>query len=82
VLAMAIVAKLSLASPDPIFERKEFGFFFINVAMFALPFIVAGMVRAASTRTSSRMGPAIPLSIVTGLFGGIYFFLFWVFFQR
>jgi hypothetical protein len=77
VLLMAIVAKVSLASSDPIFRRTEFGMMLINVGMAALPFMVAGMVRSGKRRSKAQ-APAI----IGGIFGLVYFFLFLVIVQR
>lgn len=78
VLLFAIIAKVSLASPDPILRRREFGFMIINVMMGVLPFIVAGMIRVGKTRRASAQVPAI----LTGIFGSIYFAMFLLFVQR
>lgn len=78
VLLCAVVAKISLASNDPIFEQREFGMMIINIATGVLPFIVAGMVRRGKTRQVT----AIPLAIITGIAGSIYALLFLLFIQR
>jgi hypothetical protein len=72
VLLLAVVAKVSLASSDPILRRREFGMMIINVAMAVLPFIVAGMIRSGK-RPSKAPGPAL----LGGIVGMIYFFMFW-----
>jgi hypothetical protein len=72
VLLLAVVAKVSLASSDPILRRREFGMMIINVAMAVLPFIVAGMIRSGK-RPSKAPGPAV----LGGIVGMIYFFMFW-----
>jgi hypothetical protein len=77
VLLMAIVAKVSLASGDPILSKKSFGMMLINVGMAALPFMVAGMVRAYGRRSKAQ-GPAI----MGGIFGLLYFSMFLLFVQR
>lgn len=77
VLLFAIVAKLSVsASPnDAIIGRKDFGMFFINVAMFVFPLIAVGMVRARKSRATF---PAL----ITSVTSVVYFFLFWLVMQR
>ena len=77
VLMMAVVAKVSLASDDPILTRRSFGMMIINVLMGVFPIIVAGMVRSGKVK-SKVQGPAI----ITGIFGIIYFFMFYLFVQR
>lgn len=78
VLLCAVVAKISLASSDPIFREREFGMMIVNVAIGVLPFITAGMVRRSKTRRVT----AQPLAILTGIFGTIYFVMFLIFIQR
>ena len=77
VLLCAIVAKVSLASADPILERKEFGMIVINVAMGVLPFMVVGMVRSGKQRSK-----ATAPGIMGGILGLLYFFAFYLFVQR
>ena len=77
VMLMAIVAKVSIASSDPILRPREFGMMIINVLMGIFPFIVAGMVRVRT-----RKGKIQPPAIIGGIFGIVYFFLFWLFVQR
>jgi peptidoglycan/LPS O-acetylase OafA/YrhL len=78
VLLCSVVAKISLASSDPIFKQREFGMMIINVAMGVLPFIVAGMIRRGKTRRTT----AVPLAIFTGIIGTVYFLMFLIFVQR
>ena len=78
VLLCSVIAKLSLASDDPIFRQRDFGMMIINVATGVIPFIVAGMIRRGKSRTST----ATPLAILTGLVGTIYFLTFLIFVQR
>jgi len=78
VLLFAVVAKLSLSvsrGQQPILRPAEFGMLVINVGMFALPLLAGGLIRA---RKSKATVPAI----LTGIFGGVYFFMFWFFVQR
>lgn len=79
VLLCAVVAKLSMSSPDPIFNRREFGMFVLNVIMVTFPFLVVGTTRKARQKRSIKSN--LP-ALMAGLFGGIYFFLFWFLFQR
>lgn len=76
-LLFILVAKISLAAPDPIFERKEFGMLIINIWIGVIPLIVAGMIR-----TRKRNNPALPMSIIAGLIGMGYFMMFWALVQR
>lgn len=78
VLLCAVVAKISLASPDPIFRRREFGMMIINIVTGVFPFVVAGMIRRGKTRRTT----AVPLAILTGIVGTVYFSLFILFVQR
>ncbi len=84
VMLCAIVAKLSLASyfvrgADPILSRGEFGMLAINALMFTFPFIVVGVTRKARLKKDVRSG--LP-SLICGLMGGVYFFLYWLIYQR
>jgi hypothetical protein len=72
-MLMALVAGLAVIAKLEIFAPKEFGSLVINAGMFALPLIVAGI-----TKTKKSQAPAV----ITGVFGGIYFFLFWLVSQR
>jgi hypothetical protein len=78
VMLMAIVAKISLASADPILRRKEFGMMVVNVLMGVFPLLVFGMVRSSSKRKFA----GAPLAIIGGLLGFAYFFMFWFFVQQ
>jgi hypothetical protein len=78
VLMAAVLAKLITGGAViPGFRPAQFGVLIINVLPFLFPFLVAGM-----TRTRKRSNPVIPLGILTGIFGGVYFFLFWFIAQR
>jgi hypothetical protein len=72
VLLLAVVAKVSLASSDPILRKKEFGMMIINIGMAVLPFVVAGMIRSGK-KPSKAPGPAI----LGGIIGMVYLFMFW-----
>lgn len=77
VLLFALIAKLSLAAPNPILETREFGFLIINAWMGIMPFMVAGMMR-----TRKRSNPALVPALITGFIGTGYFFAFWALMQR
>lgn len=73
VLLSAVIDKLEVFS-----NPKNFGVFIIHVAMFAIPFIVAGTIRVRVGKPIKAAAPAI----ITGVFGGLYFFIFWLVEQR
>jgi hypothetical protein len=85
VLVFSIVAKLSIgainARQTPILRPGEFGMFVINAGMFALPFIAVGMTRVTGVRKRGSNRAAAP-AMLTGLLGGLYFFIFWFFYQQ
>jgi hypothetical protein len=74
VLALTLVAKLDYLT---LLEPTNIGVLAINVGIFVLPLVVAGMVRSRKG-TPRAMWPAV----ITGLFGGGYFFIFWALAQR
>jgi hypothetical protein len=76
VLLAAVIAKLSISARPPILEKKEFGMLILNVIMFTFPLLSAGLIRAR------KKGKVIPPAIITAVFGGVYFFLFWFIEQR
>ncbi len=55
------------------FPPCDFPVFIINVWMFVMPMIVAGMLRSVKGKKTN----AVAISIMMGLIGGAYFFLFW-----
>ncbi len=65
--ACAVIAKLN------IFPSTNLGSLIVNVLMFVLPLIVAGI---AMNKKS------VPLAIFTSLLAGIFFFGFWFLIQR
>ncbi len=71
VVLATVVAKLSTSARPPLIRKNEFGMFLLNVAIFVLPLLTAGIVRAR------KKGRTVMLCIVTGIFGGMYFFFFW-----
>jgi hypothetical protein len=74
VIMAALIAKLQYVNIN-VCDLATFG---INVFMFTIPLLVAGMVRARSGKTPKALWPAI----FTGLIGGVYFFMFWFLYQR
>lgn len=74
VLALTLVAKLDYLT---LLEPTNIGVLAINVGIFVLPLVVAGMVRSRKG-TPRAMWPAV----LTGLAGGGYFFIFWALAQR
>lgn len=76
VMLCAVVAKLSISARPPILEKKEFGMLIINIIMFTFPLLTAGLVRA------KKKGKVVAPAIMTAIFGGVYFFLFWFIEQR
>lgn len=65
--ALAVIAKLD------VFEPRAFGSLIVNAGMFVLPLIVFGISNAKKVK---------PLGIISGVFAGMYFFMFWFFSQR
>jgi hypothetical protein len=55
------------------FPPCDFPVLIMNVWMFVIPLIVAGMLRSVKGKKTN----AVPVSILMGLIGGAYFFLFW-----
>jgi hypothetical protein len=80
VLIFIIIAKVSIMRPGTVFptsDRFSFGVFAMNIGIGVLPIIVAGMIRSGK-RKSKAQGPAI----LTGIFGVVYWFLYWLIVQR
>ena len=76
VVAMALVAKLLIGKhASAIFDECDLPTLIINIIMFVSPMISAGMLRPVKGKRSKAMLPAI----FTGLLGGGYFFLYWLF---
>jgi hypothetical protein len=76
VLLATVVAKLSLSARPPIIPSDDFLMYVLNAMMFVFPLLVAGLVRA------KKKGRVVPAAIMTSLFGGVYFFIFWFLVQR
>jgi len=78
-LLLTVISKLNISiTPrrDAIFPPEDFIQFTVNVAIFIFPLLTAGMIRA------KKKGKVVGPAIVTALFGGAYFFIFWFFVQR
>jgi hypothetical protein len=76
VVMLTVIAKLSISAVPPLLRKNEFGMFMINVGIFVLPLLTAGIVRAR------KKGRTVILCIVAGILGGMYFFFFWALEQR
>lgn len=76
VVMATVIAKLSISSVPPLLRKNEFGMFMLNVSIFVLPLLTAGIVRAR------KKGRTVILCIITGSLGGMYFFFFWAMEQR
>ena len=66
-LLLVVLAKLQ------VFPPREFGAFVVNAGIFILPGLVAGMTRSPKGR---------PPAILAAVFGAVFFFAYWFFFQR
>ncbi len=71
VLFFAVLAKIELFAPT------DFAIFVINVGMWVVPWVVAGMVRSPTRRYDNKVPKALFPAIITGFLGAGYFFLFW-----
>jgi hypothetical protein len=79
VIAMAVTAKLLVGEGESkVLDPLHFGTFVLNVGMFVLPLIIAGMVRSVKGKPSKAIFPAA----FQGLLGGGHFFLYWYMVQR
>jgi hypothetical protein len=74
VIMAALIAKLQYVG----INVCDLVTFAVNVFMFAIPMLVAGMVRGRSGKTPKALWPAV----LTGLIGGMYFFMFWALYQQ
>lgn len=80
VLGLTVFAKLQIFCliPLPVPENLEgVPTLVLNIGIFVLPLFVAGTVREPGKRP-----PALIPAVLTGLIGGVQFFLFWALFQR
>lgn len=72
VLAFLVIAKLDLARQNfP--DGGDFAMLLINAAIFVVPLMVTGMSKAKKSK---------PLTLIGGVIGGFYFFMYWFFLQR
>ncbi len=72
-----LVGKLSTfyaggRSPIEFIEADELPMLIVNCVIFVTPIIVTGMSKAKKSK---------PITIISGLLGGAYFFMFWFFLQ-
>ena len=67
VAAFAVISKLGVLTP------KSFGTLILNIGMGVLPLIVAGVSKAKKS---------VPLAVITGIIGIVYFIMFWLIEQR
>lgn len=74
VIMAALIAKLQYVG----INYCDLATFVVNVFMFAIPMLVAGMVRSKAGKTPKALWPAV----LTGILGGFYFFLFWALNQQ
>lgn len=79
VLFLAVISKLLVSTePGAFISPCDLPVLGINAGLFALPLIMAGMVRTRKVGNP----PAMITGIATGLMGGGYFFLFWFMAQQ
>ncbi len=64
--------------PSALLEPGDFAVLPMNVAMMAFPLLMAGSLRAVKGKPPKAMFP----SLIMGLLGGAYFFIFWATEQR
>ena len=67
VAAFAVISKLNILTP------KAFGTLILNIGMGVIPLIVAGISSAKKS---------VPLAVITGVIGIVYFIMFWLISQR
>jgi hypothetical protein len=78
VMFFALISKVLVGNTtDAVIEPTDLPVLGFNAGMFVIPLIVAGMVRARRG-TPKALFP----SIITGILGGGYFFLYWAIEQR
>ncbi|MEZ4667376.1 MAG: hypothetical protein R3E39_05570 [Anaerolineae bacterium] len=65
--ALCVIAKLN------VFPPRNFGSLIVNAGILILPLLVFGISRTKKSR---------PLGIISGVLGGVYFFLYWFISQR
>lgn len=72
-ILMAATAGFAVISKLHVFDDKHLAVLIMNAGMFIAPFITAGITQAKKS---------IPLAIFAGIVAALYFFIFWVVFQR
>jgi hypothetical protein len=72
-LMLAAVAGIAVISKLHAFGDKNLATLLLNALMLILPLIVTGITKAKKSQ---------PLTIIGGVLAGVYFFLFWILFQR
>ena len=77
-LIMGVVILASIIDLLQVFRPKSFGTLILHIGMFALPLIAVGMIRVRAGKHVKAMAPGV----VTAIFGGLYFFAFWLIEQR
>lgn len=79
VMGLAVVSKLLVGTTSSaILAPTDLPVLVLNVGMFTIPLIVAGMLRPVKGKRSKAMIPAI----LMGILGGVYFFMYWAVEQR
>lgn len=79
VMGLAVVSKLLVGrTGSAILAPTDLPVLVLNVGMFTLPLIIAGMLRPVKGKSSKAMLPAI----LMGILGGVYFFMYWAVEQR
>ena len=86
VIGLTVVSKLlidvandgGVFYPSAILEPGDFAVLPINVGIFVIPLIMAGMLRSVKGKPSKALFPCL----LMGLLGGAYFFIFWATEQR
>ncbi|MFW5691217.1 MAG: hypothetical protein ACOCXZ_01840 [Chloroflexota bacterium] len=81
VLALVVISKLLIDVvndggeffPSAILESTDFAVLPINAAIFIFPLLMAGLLRSVKGKRSNALFP----SLLMGLLGGAYFFMFW-----
>lgn len=73
-MAAAVIGKLSTATANNIdmLEPTHLTMLIVNAGIFVIPLIVTGMSKAKKSK---------PLTIIAGVIGGFYFFMYWFFLQ-
>lgn len=88
VMGLALVSKLLIdvggeewiidVNPSAILVPGDFAVLPINVGIFVVPLLMAGMLRSVKGKRSPALFPCL----IMGLLGGTYFFIFWATEQR